>query len=129
MKNKERFAKKILEIACRGESIAFNKKENKVTNCGGLLCNDCLFGIPDRGCADLIKVWSEQEYVKPSIDWSKIPVDTPILVTIEGTIWKRRYFARFENGKVYAWNDGKTSWSSVDSFDVSAWEYAELAEE
>ena len=67
--------------------------------------------------------------MKPSIDWSKIPVDTPILVTIEGSIWKRRYFARFENGKVYAWNDGKTSWSSVDSFDVTSLEYAELAEE
>lgn len=62
------------------------------------------------------------------VDWSKVEVDTPIFVRnrIEDT-WKCRYFAKYEDGKVYTWCGGRTSWSNVISYEPVNWEYAELA--
>lgn len=62
------------------------------------------------------------------IDWSKVAVDTPILVRdCEISIWEKRHFASFENGKVHAWNGGTTSWSTENKNTMS-WKYAKLAE-
>lgn len=63
------------------------------------------------------------------IDWSKVPVDTPVLVKdYENNSWKKRYFAYFQYDKVYTWGDGATSWSSERSGSVTPWMYAKLAE-
>lgn len=40
---------------------------------------------------------------------------------------KKRHFAKYENGKVYTWLGGATSWS-VDSNNVTDWKFAKLAE-
>lgn len=55
-------------------------------------------------------------------------VDTPIFVRnrIED-MWKCRYFAKYEDGKVYTWCGGRTSWSNVIAYEPVNWEYAELA--
>ena len=62
------------------------------------------------------------------VDWSKVVVDTPIFVRnrIED-VWKCRYFAKYEDGKVYTWCGGRTSWSNVISDEPVNWNYAELA--
>lgn len=46
-------------------------------------------------------------------DWSKVAIDTPILVKdYEHDNWLVRHFAGLNKlGKVYAWNDGKTSYT------------------
>ena len=63
------------------------------------------------------------------IDWSKIAVDTPVFVRdSENDVWKCRYFAKYEYGKVYTWVDGRTSWSNKILDVPVCWEYAELAE-
>ena len=63
------------------------------------------------------------------VDWSKVKVDTPILVSdVKGGEWIKRYFAFFYDGKVSAWVGGATSWSADNNKDVSKWEYAKLAE-
>ena len=64
------------------------------------------------------------------IDWNKVKVDTPILVRInEDKEWERRYFAKYENGVVYAWNGGCTSWTThCMTACMTAWSYAKLAE-
>ena len=36
--------------------------------------------------------------------------------------------AKFKDGKVYAWNGGKTSWSIEDKTDMLSWKYSKLAE-
>lgn len=63
------------------------------------------------------------------VDLSKVEVDTPIFVrnSIE-EVWKCRYFAMYENGEVYAWQLGRTSWSDVIKNSPIAWKYAKLAE-
>lgn len=63
------------------------------------------------------------------VDWSKVAVDTPILVReIDGCPWKKRYFAFFDGRIVQAWKYGATSWSIVDKRDTTSWSYAKLAE-
>ena len=63
------------------------------------------------------------------VDWSKVEVDTKIRVrNDEDCNWQNRYFSKYENGKVYAWKSGITSWSADDEHEVTRWKYAELAE-
>ena len=64
------------------------------------------------------------------IDWSKVPVDTPILVRdCNGYNWERRYFAKVENDKIYAWDGGATSWSVGNGERCfTSWRHAKLAE-
>ena len=63
------------------------------------------------------------------IDWSKVEVDTPILVKdFETSKWEKRHFAYFENGRVHTWYGGTTSWSSEESENTMSWKYAKLAE-
>lgn len=131
MKNRERYEKEILEIACAGERISI--KDGKLVACSASHCGDCEFGNPAGGCEDNIKHWCESEYVEPPVDWRKVAVDTPILVRDkEDDKWIKRYFAKFEKGHVFTWCDGATSWSNSDSTficKVNSWKYAKLAEE
>ena len=63
------------------------------------------------------------------VDWSKVAVDTPILVRdFEDGKWIKRHFAHFEDDKVYAFDDGRTSWTSECHDDTTSWLYAKLAE-
>lgn len=60
------------------------------------------------------------------VDWSTVKVDTPILVSSDNNEWYKRYFSRYEDGIVFAFANGTTSWSSQRS-DID-WRYAKLAE-
>lgn len=63
------------------------------------------------------------------VDWSKVAVDTPILVReLDGCPWKKRYFAFFDGKIVQAWKYGATSWSIENKRDTISWPYAKLAE-
>lgn len=71
----------------------------------------------------------KEEKEELEVDWSKVKVDTPILVRdFEKAAWERRYFAGFEDGEVSAWNGGLTSWTADDEKNVCFWKYAKLAE-
>lgn len=132
MTNREKYAEQILDIAVTGHPFAINRN-GEVNSCGKVPCDECIFRknkVTDISCGEKIKEWSEQEYVEPPVDWSKVPVDTKILVRgSEDGRWKRRHFARYESNIVFAWNRGCTSYS-VDGYDDAAgWKYAKLAEE
>lgn len=132
MKNKDRFGEKILEIACAGSCIAV--VDGKPVPCRGTDCKDCdlhckTHHTVSKPCAERRKEWCEAEYVEPQVDWSKVAVDTPILVRDDDTEkWKKRYFAKFEKGHVYAWMMGATSWSARKGDNMLKWEFAKLAE-
>lgn len=90
----------------------------------------CARDIDCDTCQTLTTLWLLEEYEEPKepeIDWSKVKVDTPILVRQgkNGT-WLERHFAKYENGDVYAWVDGQTSWTGADKI---KWRYAKLAED
>lgn len=63
------------------------------------------------------------------VDWSKVAVDTPILVkNHDGEAWEKRYFAFFEDGNVYTWMSGTTSWTADIAGGATDWKYAKPAE-
>ena len=91
-------------------------------------CSKCLFS--QNGSCNVGDLnWLLSEYEKPKVDWLKVKVDTPILVRdFESAKWVKRYFAKFADGKVYAWQDGATSWTADGKYNVNYWNFAKLAE-
>lgn len=129
MTNREKYAEQILDIVCNGGSVAVDLEKQKPVDCTEIRCRECKFEMSGIPCGSLRKQWCNEEYTEPPIDWSKVPVDTPILVkNIENSEWLHRHFAKFEDGIVYAWDNGRTSWSLL-SDEVIDWKYAKLAEE
>ena len=122
MTNLEKYAEEIRNYRGRNFCEEFVqpiilKKEN----CSGLGCVQCNL---------LQSLWLMEEYEEPEVDWSKVAVDTPILVRNgDNEKWNKRYFARYENGTIYAWISGRTSWTAYDNDDVYDWKYAKLAEQ
>lgn len=96
----------------------------------GIMCDECLFNNHSFSCSYDAINWLFSEYKEEKeVDWSKVKVDTPILVRdFEKAAWERRYFAGFKDGEVYAWNGGLTSWTADDEKNVCIWKYAKLAE-
>ena len=63
------------------------------------------------------------------VDWSKIAVDTPILVKDDyDDKWEKAYFAKYEDEMIYAWDNGRTSFSARSEDDTFIWDRAKLAE-
>lgn len=64
-------------------------------------------------CREEAFKWLDEPYEEPviEIDWSKVPVDTPVIVE-EGfdTYWNR-YFYKYENDKIFTFDNGTTFWS------------------
>jgi hypothetical protein len=63
------------------------------------------------------------------IDWKNIPIDTPLLVKNDSKkAWRKRHFAKYEDGKVYCFSHGTTSFSG-DKDCVTSWKIAKLFKE
>lgn len=126
MLNREKYAKEIVDIAVNGKTFAV--KDGRPVSEALTSCDEC--GLYHYGnCSEARKEWANSEYVEPSVDWTIVAVNTPILARdYEEGEWKKRYFAKYENGIVYAWNHGTTSWSACGSSDISAWKMAKLVE-
>lgn len=67
-------------------------------------------------------IWKREE-----VDWSKIPVDTKVLVrdSKDGE-WRKRYFSEYKDGRFYTFDMGGTSWSASNK---TSWRECKLAEE
>ena len=120
MKNYEKYADAIREY--KGESFCIDFVKPNILN-----SEDC--DVDCTRCRMLQMLWLMKEYEEskePEVDWSKVAVDTPILVRQgKSGRWFERHFAKYENGDVYAWVDGRTSWTGGDEI---KWKYAKLAE-
>lgn len=127
MKNREKYADEIIDIAVMSKLAL---KDGKPVPCINMRCSECGFLSANHSCGHNVREWLDSDYVAPPVDWSKIAVDTPILVRdSEIGIWRRRYFAKYEDNTVYAWQGGATSWSVYNSSsDMSNWQFAKLAE-
>ena len=68
-------------------------------------------------------LWS----IEDKIDWDEVEVDTKVLVRDRPyNEWLKRYFAKYENGKVYVFDDGRTSWNCRG---ITHWEETKLWED
>ena len=129
MLNIEKYKDKLVELCViEIDRLALIQGQPRICN-SSLLCNECLFNNNLDFCSDEALNWLFSEYKEPEVDWSKVKVDTPILVrNYESGDGTKRYFAKFVDGKVYAWIGGATSWSADGELDVTFWKYAKLAE-
>ena len=125
MTNYEKNKDEIIELLAKGCTVAVNKK-NKITVCGN--CEDCLFDDDYSDCYDRKVAWFNSEYIEPPVDWSKVEVDTPVLVSHDNVVYYKRHFAKYKNGRVFVWGYGRTSWSAIDEDDIAWYTYAKLAE-
>ena len=65
MKNREKFAKEILDITCKGDSFSVTKS-GEITFCDRFKCDMCKFYVPAdyKSCRIRRYEWSESEYVE-----------------------------------------------------------------
>lgn len=101
MKNKEKFAKEIVDIVCKGEPFAIEKSTGLPVRCTTRICGECLFDGA-LSCQDGIKEWAESEYVElPVISKN----DRRFLDCIGNTY---KYIARDKDGKLFVCKDVHT---------------------
>ena len=68
-------------------------------------------------------LWS----IEDEVDWDEVEVDTKVLVRNKPDgEWVKRYFAKYEDDKVYVFKDGRTSWNSVG---IEHWQETKLWED
>ena len=119
MKNYEKYAEEIREY--KGENFCADFVKPHILKSRGCTNTSC-----DQ-CKMLQTIWLLEEYKEPEVDWSKVEVDTPILVRdYEDIEWAKKYFAKYEDGKIYAWDSGRTSWTANGY--TTSWKCAKLAE-
>lgn len=132
MTNREKYLDEILA------AMSWGKFSGEIDHCQNHKCDDCDFETGQRSCRKEAIDWLRAEAdAEPKVDWSKVPVDTRIWVRDHDVCeWEPRYFAKYEDGRVYAWSYGTTSWSvgsevtrrNADG-SITCWNYAKLAKE
>ena len=126
MLNKEKYAKEILDIVCSGNDLG--KQNGHLCPCANIKCSDCDFNTT-LCCPEEIQKWANSEYKEPEIDWSKVPIDTPIYVwdNNDNRTYKR-HFAGYNqvNNMIFAFDNGGTSWSSGAT--TTRWIHAKIKE-
>ena len=107
MKNKEKYEKERMNIACNGDSIAVIKKSGRIVSCNGTKCCLCLFH--DSDCSkEKIREWAESECTEKPVISKR---DREFLGYIRE---EYKFVARDENGKLFIYETqprkGKTYW-------------------
>lgn len=69
--------------------------------------------------SDLLPDFNEPNYLDIGkylgiVDWREVSVNTPIIINHKSKKIKR-YFAKYDNGKVYYFGFGATSWSAAET--------------
>lgn len=71
----------------------------------------------DRKCSECRKrvgEWLDEECKEPQIDWSKVPVDIPVIIKDTNGLERIRHFCKYEPNFTYPFiyfSDGKTSFT------------------
>ena len=99
MKNKEKFAKEILDIVCKGQVLAMDKTTKKLNDCEEINCNECYFfedNYPHNAdsCRENFVHWVNSEY-KEKREFSE--ADKAYVKAMDKLNW----FARDEDGNVW----------------------------
>lgn len=115
--------KEVFEQCNDDDYVIDNHKRKWKVDKGDLSCD----------CGDINNFYSLKQIMELDfrkfcdVDWSKVEVDTKILVSNHGDVWHKRYFAKYENDKVCAFVGGATSFSKGGCY--ISWKYAKLYKE
>lgn len=96
MKNKEKYASEIIEIACKYGAV--NERTGELKGCSEIICEHCLFR--ERGisrCKEKMKEWLESEHIEKPVISKR---DRAFLDYINANI---RYIARDMDGSLYVY--------------------------
>lgn len=99
MKNKEKYAKEIIDIACSGHGVSVSKVTGKPIDCENNSCKNCVRHNVDLICCEeeRLKEWAESEYIEKPVISKR---DKAFLEYIkEGC----KFIARDENGKLFVY--------------------------
>lgn len=96
MKNKEKYAKEIIAVACRGGAV--DERTGELKCCSEISCKHCLFRERIKGsCEEEMKAWLESEYIEKSVISKR---DMAFLEYINANI---NYIARDLDGSLYVY--------------------------
>lgn len=100
MKNKEKFSKEIVELACDGNRIAVIRQTGEFRSCYETPCRECLFHSSDtERCRERTRKWAESEYIEKPVISKK---DKAFLEYIKEEF---KYIARDDGNKqLFAWS-------------------------
>lgn len=135
MKNREKYKNELINVIKKDSKLCEFVKKHEVFR---------MFGKDSKSyckmtcgtCGAALNLWLDEECEEPEVDWSKVPVDTLVMVRDnEDDEWVLRYFDSFEeesfssmaghNYMVFA--DGATSVTGRGC--VEHWKYCELVED
>lgn len=66
MKNKEKYAKEIVETACNGNHFGMDKRTSDINSCDYITCHNCVFN-DSKDCDKTRREWAESEYIEKSV--------------------------------------------------------------
>lgn len=129
MTNKEKYKEQIFNIACQHQRCAIVRTEHfrlRFQPCNATQCRTCIFYNNTGGCRKVFMEWLEKD--ANEFDWSKVEVDTKILVSCNNKTWHKAYFAFYdvENGSICVFPGGKTSFTNEDCNGYLYYPYAKL---
>ena len=115
-----RYIKRFDELARLGQVQEFRDDDR--------MCIGSVYDYKFKNTSHFVKKeWLKD--IRREVDWSKVPVDTKVIIRCE-ELKGNRYFAYFKEGKIHCFPDGRTSWSHYGG--TSLWlynpEYVELWE-
>lgn len=114
MTNKEKYAKEIVEIACKGHDFRVDKNTNEVADCCDAPCAACLFLEMDD-CDKARREWAESEYIEKSV----IVISKKDRAFLEYLKEEFKYIVRYKDGALFAYKNQLTTWFRLDCcFDV-----------
>lgn len=100
MTNYEKYKDFVIDCIKKNDICDLADKVYGTAKCSDRRCYKCTERVAD---------WLNEEY-EPHIDWSKVPVDTPVIVSYSGKKYKR-HFASYDKGFVMCFDNGTTHWS------------------
>ena len=100
MKNREKFAKEILDIVCKGKHFGVTKS-GEITFCDLFKCDMCKFNdsTGEKNCRTKRYEWSESEYVEKPTITSREKNFLDLLLP------NCKYIARDNNKELYIYNE------------------------
>ena len=131
MKNREKFRNELMDvIKMDGRICGFVKKHEVFRMFGMDIKSYCKMTCVTCGTA--LKLWLDEEYEDPKVDWNNVPVDTLVRVRDrEEQEWTLMYFKGISDydraHRFMTWCDGATS-KTASGGDYVRWKYCELVE-
>ena len=114
MTNYEKYKDLVIECVGQDTICQLANEAYGITNCDGRTCGECSIFTAE---------WLRREYV--DIEWSKVEVDTPVIIKDEN-VTMFRHFAKYYRGHVFVYANGQTSWTNDGETEVWKPEYVKF---